>query len=186
MKRVSFLSLVMLFGLFVTVHGQSKLVSSKTHIKFFSTTPAEDIVANNYAAVSTITPENGRVVFSVPMQSFEFKKSMMQKHYNGEDYLDTKSFPKAKLKAVIDDISSVDFTKDGTYSVSVSGDLTLKGKTNALKESGTMVIKGNLLEVKSVFNITLSDYGVAFAEGKPSTNIAKNVEVTVVAEYTIE
>ena len=59
-----------------------KLVSSKTHFKFFSTTPAEDIEANNYKTVSTIETSTGEIVFSVPMQSFEFKKSLMQEHFN--------------------------------------------------------------------------------------------------------
>ena len=53
--------------------AQDRYVSSKTHIKFFSTTPVEDIEANNYAAVSTIDAGTGVVVFSVPIQSFEFE-----------------------------------------------------------------------------------------------------------------
>src|SRR5690554_3884714 len=61
---------------------EEKLKSSKSHIKFFSTTPAEDIEAHNYKAISTINLQNGKVVFSVPMQSFEFEKSLMQKHFN--------------------------------------------------------------------------------------------------------
>lgn len=170
-----------------TNFGQTtKLVSSKTHIKFFSHTSVEDISANNYASVSTIDPATGDVIFSVPMQSFEFDKALMQKHFNSDKFLDTKQFPKAKLKGKITNISEINFSEDGTYNALVEGEMTIKGKTNPIKEKGTITVKGNVVTVTSVFNITLADYGVAFEKGKPSTNIAKMVEVTVNAEYKPE
>lgn len=160
-----------------------KLVSSKTHIKFFSTTPAEDIEANNYASVSTINTESGSVVFSVPMQSFEFEKALMQKHFNQAKFLDTKQFPKAKLKGTIINIGDINFTKNGTYEAKVEGDLTIKGITNKIGEKGVLTVSNGKVSVKSTFSITLSDYDVVFTKGKPSENIAKTVEITVVAEY---
>ncbi len=161
----------------------AKLVSSKSNIKFFSTTPAEDIEANNTASVSTINKETGDVVFSVPMQSFEFKKSLMQKHYNSDKFLNTSEFPKAKLKGKIVNLSAIDFGKDGTYQAEVEGEFTLKGVTKPIKEKGTITVKGNIVKVHSKFNITLADYGIAFSDGKPSSNIAKTVEVTLDSEY---
>ena len=47
-------------------------------------------------------------------------------------------------------------------------------------------LKGTTVEVQSKFNVTLGDYSISFVKGKPSTNIAKSVEVTVHAEYTLE
>ena len=64
--------------------------------------------------------------------------------------------------------------------------MTIKGKTNPVKESGTVTVKGNTAQVKSVFGITLADYGITFVKGKPSSNIAKTVEVTLVADFTEE
>lgn len=173
--------------LFVTFSGfgqaAGKFVSTKTHVMFFSTTTAENIEANNTATVSTINTETGDVVFSLPMQSFEFEKSLMQKHFNQDKFLDTKAHPKAKLTAKITNLSDVNFAKGGTYNAIVEGELTIKGKTQKIKEKGTVTVKGNIIEVNSVFNVTLADYGVAFEDGKPSTNIAKTVEVTIKAEY---
>ena len=175
------------FAMLITIASfsqtQDKLVSSKTHIKFFSTTPAEDIEANNYTSVSTINVETGDVVFSIPMQGFEFEKSLMQKHFNSEKFLDTKTNPKAKLKAKITNLDQIDFSKDGTYSANVEGELTIHGVTNSIKEKGTITVKGKVIEVQSKFNIALADYGISFVKGKPSTNVAKTVEVTVLAEY---
>ena len=107
----------------------------------------------------------------------------MQKHYNSDKFLDTKQFPKAKLKGKITNLSDVNFKADGSYEATVEGELTLKGETKPVTEKGTITVKDGKVSVKSVFNITLADYGVEFLKGKPSENIAKTVEVTVVAEY---
>ncbi len=183
MKK-SILSLaILLIAVVGFAQTTSKLISSKTHVKFFSTTPAEDIEANNTATVSTINTETGDVVFSIPMQGFEFEKALMQKHFNSNKFLDTKGFPKAKFTGKITNLSSVNFNKDGSYDASVEGELTIKGKTQNIKENGTVTVKGKTIEVDSKFNLTLVDYGIAFKDGKPSTNIAKTVEVTIKAEY---
>ncbi|MBK7625605.1 MAG: YceI family protein [Bacteroidales bacterium] len=188
MKKLSFLTAVLLAIATITVNAQTsgKLVSSKTQIKFFSTTPAEDIQAANTTTVSTINKETGEVVFSVPMQGFEFEKALMQKHFNGEDFLNTQAFPKAKLKGKITNLDKIDFSKDGTYTASFEGEMTIKEGTKPVKENGTLTVKGNVVELQSKFIIALADYGITFVKGKPSTNIAKTVEITVFAEYKPE
>ena len=182
MKKLSLLIAIVAFIVTSSAYGQ-KLVSSKSQIKFFSTTPAENIEANNYATVSTLDKETGAVIFSIPMQSFEFEKALMQKHYNSDKFLNTKEFPKAKLKGKITNINEIDFTKDGSYNANVEGDLTLKGVTKLISEKGTVVVKGNKVDVKSKFDLILADYGISFVKGKPASNIAKSVEVTVQVEY---
>lgn len=163
-----------------------KLVGKSGHISFYSHTAVEDITANNYKVVSTIDPASGEVVFSVPMQSFEFEKALMQEHFNGKDFLNTKTFPKAKFNGKITNLSAIDFTKDGTYDATVDGELTIKDKSKPVNAKGTIVVKGTSVLVSTKFNINLADYGVVFKKGKPSTNIAKEVEVTVHADHQPE
>lgn len=54
-----------------------KSVSQKTSISFYSHTPIEDVKSNNYKSISTIDQSTGEIVFSVPIQSFEFEKELM-------------------------------------------------------------------------------------------------------------
>jgi len=169
----------------VLAEGEDKLVSKTGHISFFSHTDLEDITANNYKVVSTLNPTTGEVVFSVPMQSFEFEKAAMQKHYNSSKFLDTKTFPKAKFKGNIEGISDIDLSKNGTYEVKVNGELEIHGVTKAISESGTITVKDGKITVNAKMNITLADYEIAFEKGKPSTNIAKTVELTIIVEYTL-
>jgi polyisoprenoid-binding protein YceI len=185
MKRTILLSVIatLVFSVAGFAQDSDKLISSKSHIKFFSTTPAENIEANNMASVSTINKSTGEVVFSVPMQSFEFEKALMQKHFNSDKFLDTQTHPKAKLKGKIINLNEIDFTKDGTYNATVEGELTIKGKTNQLKENGTITVKGGKVSLHTKFNVALAEYGIEFVKGKPSSNIAKTVEVTVHTEY---
>jgi polyisoprenoid-binding protein YceI len=176
------LSLVLLaFVAFTPKPG--KMVSSKTHIKFFSTTTAENIEANNYKSVSTFDTQTGDVVFSVPMQSFEFEKALMQKHFNSEDFLNTKTNPKAKLVAKLSNLADFNPEKNGTYNATFKGEMSINGKSNPINEKATITVNGTKIRVVSKFNLKLADFGVAFEKGKPSTNIAKTVEVTVDAEY---
>lgn len=160
-----------------------KLVTTKSSIKFFSHTTAEDIKANNTKAVGTLNTETGDVVFSVPMQGFEFEKALMQKHYNSPKFLDTKQFPKAKLTGKITNLSAVNFKKDGTYAVTVKGEMEMHGVTKSIEEKATITVKGGVVSVNSKFNIALADYKIAFEKGKPSTNIAKTIETTVDATF---
>ena len=185
MKKIAILTLISMVTLSLAAFkpAANKWVSSKTHIKFFSTTPVEDIEANNYKTVSTIDPTTGDVVFSVPMQSFEFEKSQMQKHFNQDGFLDTKNHPKAKLMGKITNLSDINWEEDGTYNATITGDLTIKGVTKTYSADGTVTVSGNTLKVSSKLNVTLADHGIAFEKGKPSTNIAKTVEVTILAEY---
>ncbi len=188
MKKVSIFisSLVLLISLKAQSQTSTKFVSTKTQIGFYSHTAVEDIKANNNTSIGTINSSTGEVVFSVPMQGFEFEKGLMQQHFNSDKFLDTKAFPKAKLKGKIANLSEINFAKDGTYKANIEGALTIKGVTKPVNEAGTIVIKGNQAEVQSKFNVTLADYGITFVKGKPSSNIAKTVEITVHAEYQPE
>jgi polyisoprenoid-binding protein YceI len=182
MSKKSFLTIITVVAISLTAFAQ-KQASSSTHMKFFSTTPAEDIEANNYKAVSTLDTSTGDIVFSVPMQSFEFEKSLMQKHFNSKKFLDTKANPKAKLTGKIVKLDKIKFDTDGTYTANVEGDLTINGVTKPIKEKVTFKIEGGKINLTSKFKVMLADYGVAFKKGKPSTNIAKTVEVSVESNY---
>jgi len=183
MKKISLSTISLVLLMTFSAYSQGKLKSSNSHIKFYSHTSVEDIEANNYTSVSTIDTESGEVVFSVPMQGFEFEKSMMQKHFNQESFLDTKTHPKGKLVGKITNIDEIDFSKDGVYQADVEGELSIKGESKPISEKGSITVKDGTIGLESKFNVTLGDYGISFAKGKPSTNVAKEVEVTVLADY---
>lgn len=180
MKKLVFALFTMIS---VATFAQERLTTTSGHIKFFSSTPAEDIESNNYKVVSAITPDKNAVVFSVPMQSFEFEKALMQKHFNSDKFLNTQEFPTAKFKGKILNPEKVDFYHDGSYVARVQGEMTIHGVTKPVTQDLKISVKGNKIEGYTNFDITLADYNISFDKGKPSTNVAKTVNVTVNLEF---
>jgi polyisoprenoid-binding protein YceI len=184
MKNLTTMALAVVFmALSGFVTEGEKLVSNDVHISFYSHTTLEDITANNYKVVSTLDKTTGDVVFSVPMQSFEFEKALMQKHFNSSGFLSTKKFPKAKFKGSISNLSSINFDKDGTYPATATGQLTIKDVTKSIDEKGTIKIEGEKVTISLKMNIVLAEYDITFSKGKPSTNLAKEIELTINAIY---
>ena len=168
----------------ISAFSQTKLSTTTGHIKFFSSTPAEDIEANNYKALSVIKLDKGSIVFSIPMQSFEFEKALMQKHYNSKKFLDTKTFPKSKFKGTITNLSEINFDSDGSYEANVKGYLTIHGVTKEILQKFTITVKDGNITGITKFDIVLADYGILFKNGKPSTNISKTIKITVNLNYS--
>ncbi len=106
----------------------------------------------------------------------------MQEHFN-ENYMESDKFPKSNFKGKIDNLSKIDFKKDGTYPAEVSGDLTIHGVTKHITTKGTIVVKGSTITANSKFMVVPTDYGIRIpiiVENK----IAKEMQVTVDITYT--
>jgi polyisoprenoid-binding protein YceI len=164
------------------LQAQENYITRNGQISFFSSTPLEDIKASNNEVASVINRKSGSVQFIVLIKSFRFRKTAMQDHFNGKDYMDSDRFPKAELKGTIVNISSVDFTKDGTYPVTVEGSLSMHGVTNKIRIPGNIMIKGNAVTAATVFTIKLTDYKISVPT-IVSKKIAETVEVTVNCNY---
>ena len=150
-------------------------------ISFFSKSPLEDITAKNNEVMSVIDQQTGDIQFSVLIKSFRFKKSLMEQHFN-ESYMESDKFPKATFKGLMTDISGVNFTSDGTYPVTVSGDLTIHGVTNKVISKGDILVKNGIPAARSTFNINLADYKITIP-AVVKNNIAKTIAITVSCLY---
>jgi YceI-like domain len=176
MKKL-FLGFLFAIAICPSAMAQTKLFTKTGYIKFFSATVMEDIKGENNLVGAVLVKETGALDFVAGMKSFQFKKGLMQEHFN-ENYVESEKFPKTTFKGKIDNISSVDFTKNGDYVVTVSGDLTIHGVTKPITEKGTISIKDGKIKANSVFNITIADYNIEIPK-LVRKQIAENVEVTV-------
>lgn len=168
----------------ITFTGQllaQKYLTRNGHISFFSSTPIEDIEAHNYQASSIIDTETGDIAFTLLIKGFQFEKALMQEHFN-EKYMESDKFPKATFKGTITNIEEVNLNEPGTYTVTVSGELTIHGVTKEVTSQATITHKEGKLIAKATFPVTVADYNITI----PSVvrdNIAKVVEVSVDATY---
>jgi polyisoprenoid-binding protein YceI len=182
MRTVSFI-LIICFSL-LNVQAQENYMTRNGQISFFSSTPLEDIKAINNEVASVINRKTGSVQFIVLIKSFRFRKAAMQDHFNGKDYMDSDRYSKAELKGTITNISTVDFSKDGTYPVTVEGTLTMHGISNKIKIAGNIVVKGSNVTAAAVFTIKLADYKISVPT-IVSSKVAEKVEVTVNCNYQL-
>ena len=173
--------LLALLALFQVTQAQ-KLITKTGHIWFYSKTPLEEIEAHNRQVVSTLDPATGEMVFMLLIKSFEFKRALMQEHFN-ENYLESDKYPKASFKGKITNLDKIDFKKDGTYNTEVSGDMTIHNVTKPMSAKGTLVVKGGTVTASSKFLTVPHEWDIEI----PSVvedKIAKQIEVTVEATYT--
>jgi polyisoprenoid-binding protein YceI len=171
-----FVIAVALLGMTTGAYAQ-KYMTRTGKVSFFSATSMENIEAFNNEVASVLDAKSGDLVFQVPIKSFKFEKALMQEHFN-ENYMESDKYPKAEFKGKVTDISKVNFSKDGTYSVTTSGKMTMHGVTKDVTIPGTITVKGKDVTANSKFKVKTADYKISIpkvVEGK----IAKEIEVTV-------
>ncbi|MEY3350927.1 MAG: hypothetical protein RIQ50_1038 [Bacteroidota bacterium] len=158
-----------------------KVYATKTgQIAFNASSPIEKIAAINNQTDSKFVGENGQVIFAVLIKGFKFENQLMEDHFN-ENYMESTKFPKADFKGYITNIKDVNFSKDGSYPVTLDGNLTLHGVTNKVTATGTMKVAGGAPEMEGTFKIKLKDYKV---EGLYiGEKIAPEVAITVKCKY---
>ena len=179
MKHV--FTIVFLLALIVSVDAQDKYISKNGYVKFFSSAPLEDIEAENNKVQSIVDLAANEVVISIPIQSFEFDKSLMKEHFN-ENYLESEKFPKATFKGKYDAGKQLAAKDIGTYTVAASGELTIHGITRPLLTKVTLSITESGVRAKTKFDIRIADFDIEIPR-IVFKNIAEVVEVTADMQY---
>ncbi len=67
---------------------------------------------------------------------------MMQEHFNSDKWMNSAVFPKFTFSGKIDKLSEVKFNKNGSYNVTVSGNLSVKGVSKPVKAKVKLLVKG--------------------------------------------
>lgn len=179
MKKIM---LILILSACIQLSARAQVFFTKNGmISFYSSAPIENIKADNNQVISIINTSTGEVQFSLLVNAFHFKKSLMEEHFN-ENYMESKKYPKSTFKGRIADMSKVNFTADGTYPVTVSGDLTIHGVTNKVSIPGTVSVKGGTISASSKFPVRLADHKIEIPK-IVTDNIAKVVDVTVSCTY---
>lgn len=174
MKKYSLILATLLLA--TNVYSQ-RFMTRTGKVTFFSSTPVENIEAVNNETACAIDSKSGDVAFQVPVKSFKFEKALMQEHFN-ENYMESDKYPKADFKGKITNLSAVDFSKDGQYSVAAAGKMTIHGVTRDVSAPGTITVKGGGITAASKFKLRPADYGIKIP-GLVAGKIAKEIEVTV-------
>lgn len=158
--------------------AQKKTTTSAT-VKFDATTSLDALPkAENKTVIAVIDTKVGTVAFESQVKGYAFGNAMMQEHFNSEKWMNSEKFPTATFNGKITNLSDVNFAKDGTYTATVEGELTLHGVTKPVKTKATFVVTGAAINASADFTIVGADYGIGDAGGK----VAKEPKIFVSAD----
>ncbi|MFN0083005.1 MAG: YceI family protein [Ferruginibacter sp.] len=170
-------------GLTTIAFAQKKQTTTSATINFDATTSTDALPkAENKTVIASLDSKTGNVAFESVIKSFTFGNPRMQEHFNGEKWMDSDKFPTATFTGKITNLAAVNFKKDGTYSATVTGELTMQGVTKPVTTTSSVVVAGKTINTTTDFTVKLSDYGVngsAIAAGK----VATEPKISVVAEF---
>lgn len=175
-KRNFVLTVVILLSV-TFASAQDKFFTKNGRISFVSKGNIETIEANHKSVTCVLDSKTGNLQFSVLMRGFEFRKALMQEHFN-EDYVESGKFPRSEFRGQITNNSAIDYTKDGVYDAKVKGKLTIHGVTREIENNGKITIKGGKPQANATLVISLSDYKIKIA-GIHRDNINNTVTITI-------
>lgn len=146
-------------------------------IKFFSSTNMENIDATSNQVAAGLASATGVVEFAVSINSFQFKKAQMQKHFQ-ENYMESNSYPKSSFSGKIADNVKVNYDKDGVYPVKVTGTLNMHGVKKSITVPGKLKIMGKKAGLQADFTVKLSDYNIKVPANN-AANVSQNIKISV-------
>ena len=167
----------------IPVFSQNLYYTKSGHLSFEAGTALEDIHAINNAASSVMDISTGQIEYAVLIKGFEFKRALMQEHFN-ENYLESHKFPKAVFKGKLKNTDKINFQKDGTYAAAVRGILELHGIKKEVEVPGTIQIAGQTISTSAEFQVSLSDYNIS-VPGLVKDKISKTVAIKVKCTYSL-
>lgn len=175
MKRLLFAAVLLAAGF--TAKAQM-YVGSSSKVQFFSYTAVENIDATSSSATTVLNTATNQVACEMKIKDFKFKNGLMEEHFN-ENYMESDKYPKASFRGKINE--TVDYTKDGTTSVTMTGDLTIHGVAKPRTINATVTVKGETITVDSKFAVTVKDHNITVPEAM-GAKIATVVSVTMHTE----
>lgn len=162
------------FFLFVGIsNSQQRFLTKNGTVSFFSSSPMEDIEAENNQVLSIVDATNGQMAISILMKSFLFEKALMQEHFN-ENYVESDKFPKATFKG---DIINFDAISTSEKKIEVKGKLTIHGITKEVTIHATAKKTKDTIVMNGDFMVNLADFGIEIP-AVVKNNIAKEIKVS--------
>jgi polyisoprenoid-binding protein YceI len=165
-----------------SLFAQKKTTTSAT-VAFDASTSLDALPkAENKTVIAAIDTKAGTVQFEAAVKNFAFANPTIQEHFNGGNWLNSEKFPTFTFNGKFDDLSKVNFAKDGSYTVPVSGTLTVKDVTKPVTSQATVVVAKGTISATTAFSITLADYSIS---GVPITagKVAAQPKITVSADF---
>ena len=182
--RLTTISLLLLttFG-WQQTYAQTLIAQKSGIISFFSSTPVEDIKAENTSFSSSINPADSSVVFTVPIKGFSFRKRLMQQHFN-EQYMESERFPVATFRGKLEQPIPSFSGGLATVRTRVTGTLTIRDVSREITGEAVIARTSEEMDARCELVIRPDDFGIKIPRMLVK-NIAEEISVTISVLYSI-
>ncbi len=189
MKKSALLFIALIAGA-LSLNAQIYM-GKHTKISFFSTTPMENISAEDSIATMILNAKTGDVMANINCEGFVFPNALMREHFN-ENYMETDkegtkdangkpTYPNkfSSFKGKISE--TIDYSKDGTFPITMVGTMKIHNTSQPVTIPGTLIIKNGAVTIDAKFSVKLVDYNITVPSAV-GTKIAESIDVTVHCE----
>ena len=139
----------------------------------------DDVQARSNTVSAILVGPTGQVQVRIPVNSFVFRKALMQEHFN-ENYLESHKHPDATFVGKIADWNENMLQKSGVQKIRFVGTLKIHGVSKEIQEPGTLEMVDGQAALTTDFMVTVADYGIAIPP-LVKDKIAKEASVHVEA-----
>jgi polyisoprenoid-binding protein YceI len=149
-----------------------KLTGENTKITFVGTKATGKHEGGFKTLTGTATASGdsvAKVEVEIDMDSLYSDDPKLTAHLKSPDFFGVKTNPKAKFVSTK--------IEKGDKDVTITGDLTLNGKTKSISFPATVSNAGGTLKIDSAFSIDKRDFGMTYGGGKIDDQVAIKVAV---------
>lgn len=177
---------ILLFYIFVCygslLLAQNTYLTKTAEIVFDASTPLEDIHAVNQK-VNAILKTNGEFAALLLVKEFDFKRKLMQEHFN-ENYIESDKYPKAYFTGSIADFNPGQLSEE-SKKYSIKGALTIHGVTNSIETEVELKMNESNISMATEFIVKTEDFKIKVPKIL-FKKVAKEVNVRVSAQLQPE
>jgi len=155
----------------------SNLLAKNGYVRFFSTTPIENIEGICQTAVSTLDLDSGKVAIKSRNTTYLFPDKLMQEHFN-ENYMESDKYPLASFSGVVTRLDRPALEAGKQIPVTIEGDLDVHGVKKhyvvpgVLQKAADGSYKG-----ETKFTVGIADHGIKIPT-LVVAKIAESMEIT--------
>jgi polyisoprenoid-binding protein YceI len=136
----------------------------------------EAVEAASNSTTAILNTATGDIAALIFINSFHFEVALMEEHFN-ENYMDTKTHPKAKFTGKIVGFDAAKLT-DEWLELTMTGTLTVRGVEKTINDKIKLKKIGAKIIVSGFIIVTPSDFKIDIP-GAVSSKIAKEIKVTM-------
>lgn len=149
------------------------LTGENTKVTFVGSKPDGKHEGGFKALTGTATagadPTTLKLEVEIDMDSTWSDNDKLTGHLKAPDFFSVKDHPKSKF------VSTKVAKSDAGYTI--TGDLTLRGKTQSISFPATIAVAGGGLKLTSEFSIDRTQFGMDYGQGKVDNKVALKVVV---------